>query len=139
MKTLKAFIQTTNLSAHLVRAVVRQVGGWESFKESASDIANHGADAGWVGFTYYSDTIKFTKRHKQELLCMANVQAQELGESSGFTLIAGFQCLKSYSADEVFDALINPRSDARTAVFNALAWYALEEVARSYVDCVEAQ
>lgn len=139
MKTLKAFVENTHLSATLVRAVVRQIGGWDSFKESAEDIASHGADAGFSGFIYYADTVKFTERHKQELLCMANVMAQELGESSGFTLIAGFNCLRSYSADEVFDALVNPRSDARTDVFNALAWFALEEVARSYADLVEAQ
>lgn len=139
MKTLKAFVNDSHLSASLIRAVVRQVGGWDSFKESAEDIASHGADAGFSGFIYHTDTLKFTKRHKQELLCMANVQAQEIGESSGFTLIAGFNCLRSYSADEVFDALVNPRSDSRTDVFNALAWYALEEVAQSYVDCAEAE
>lgn len=137
MKTLKAFVENTKLSATLVRAVVRQIGGWDSFKEDAQDIANNGADAGWVGFTYYSDTLKFTKRHKQELLCRANVMAQELGESSGFTLIAGFNCLKSYSADEVFDAFVNPHSEARTDVFNALAWFALEEVSRAYADLAE--
>lgn len=139
MRTLKAFTEKSHLSERVIRAVVRQVGGWASFKELAEDVANHGADSGFSGFIYYADTVKFTARLKQDLLCMANVMAQDLGESSGFTLIAGFNCLKGTSADEVFDALVNPRSADRQQVFNALAWYALEEVSRSYVECVETE
>lgn len=137
MKTLKSFVESSHLSSRIIRAVVRQVGGWASFQEIAQEVAQYGADSGWTGFTYYQDTVRFAQRHKCELLCMANVMAQEIGESSGFTLIAGFRCLQNRTADEVFDALYNPRSDARTDVFNALAWFALEEVARSYECCLE--
>jgi hypothetical protein len=139
MKTLKSFVEETHLPERVVRGVVRQMGGWASFKESAEDVAAHGATAGWCGFTYYSDTVRFAKRHQCDLTAMANEMARDLGESSGFTLIAGFNCLKSYSADEVFDALMDPRSDARTDVFNALAWFALEEVARSFSDLNEGE
>ena len=35
--SLKGLIESTNIPESLVRAVVRQMGGWESFKESAHD------------------------------------------------------------------------------------------------------
>lgn len=57
------FCNESHISAELIRAVVRQAGGWADFKEMARDVANHGADAGFHGFTYYHDTESFTKRH----------------------------------------------------------------------------
>lgn len=41
--TLKAFIEASHINATLIRAVVRQAGGWESFVEDAENICNHGA------------------------------------------------------------------------------------------------
>ena len=42
--SLKGLIESTNIPESLVRAVVRQMGGWESFKESAPDICRGGID-----------------------------------------------------------------------------------------------
>lgn len=133
MKTLKSFTENTNIPAPLVRAVVRQFGDWESFTESASDIMNYGASGGFSGFIYYTDTVKFAKAHKAEILAYASDMASDLGEDSAVSLIAGFNCLKM-RPDEVAEALYNPRSDEQTNVYNALAWFALEEVARAYAD-----
>ena len=47
MKTLKEFTEKSHINESLVRAVVRQSGGWEDFKEKALDVANHGAYAGF--------------------------------------------------------------------------------------------
>lgn len=139
MKTLKSFIEASNISPKLIRAVVRQIGGWDSFKESAQDVANHGASGGVNGFIYYTDTVAFTKRNKKDILAMAEELASSIGEGDAITLIAGFNCLKNYSALEVSEAIYNPRSESRTDVFNALAWFTLEEVARSYCDLVEQE
>lgn len=139
IKTLKSFIEASNISPKLIRAVVRQIGGWGSFKGSAQDVVNHGAAGGVSGFIYYTDTVAFTKRHKAEILKMADELASSIGEGNATTLIAGFNCLKNYSALEVSEAIYNPRSESRTDVFNALAWFALEEVARSYCDLVEQE
>ncbi|NMZ63394.1 hypothetical protein HBN99_03540 [Pseudomonas oryzihabitans] len=136
-RTLKAFIEATAVPATVVRAVVRQVGGWESFKESACDIASHGADAGWGGFTYYKDTVAFTRRHKADITQMAREMSREFGSSSVYAFIAGFNCLRGFHEDDVDDGL-NVRGSKHTMdIHNALAWFALEETARSFSDYSE--
>jgi len=132
---LNQFIEKSHLDADLIRAVVRQSGGWNSFKEMAEDIANHGVDGGFHGWIYYTDTVAFTQRNKATIMAAAKAMADDLGEST-YGMIACFNCLKMQS-DEVAEAIHNPRSDDRTQVFNALAWFAAEEVARSFVDCNE--
>lgn len=133
--TVKAFAAESNIPAALIRAVVRQVGGWASFREMAADVANHGADAGFSGFSYYRDTVAFTKRQKATILEMAKEQASDFGSDSVYEMIASFGCLRrDFDATGVAEAIHNPRSEDRTAVFNALAWYALEETARAYTD-----
>ena len=53
MKTLNAFVQNSPASEKLTRAVIRQLGGWKTAKESMLDIARHGVDGGFCGFVYY--------------------------------------------------------------------------------------
>ena len=40
------------MNTELIKAVIRQLGG----KEALEDVYNHGADGGFSGFTYYSET-----------------------------------------------------------------------------------
>lgn len=136
--SLKSFVAQSNVPAPLIRAVVRQVGGWSEFKDLAGDVAAYGADGGWSGFTYNADTVAFAKRQKGNILEMAKELASDLGCGSVYEMIGSFSCLADYSGIEVAEAIHNPRSQDRTAVFNALAWYALEETARSYVDLCES-
>lgn len=136
-QTMKTFISQSNLPESLIRGVIRQVGGWDSFRELASDVTNHGASGGFIGFYYYSDTVSFAKRHKAVILDYAKQMADDLGEAGAMSLIASFNCLKM-NADEVAEALYNQRSDESTNVYNALAWFALEEVSRSFDDMVQA-
>lgn len=68
MKTIKDFIEAGNIEGKLVKAVIRQVGCWEYFKEVAENVTNHGAAGGFCGFTYYGDTIDFTKRNRPKTL-----------------------------------------------------------------------
>lgn len=133
IKTLKAFTAETNVPASVVRAVVRQVGGWDNFKELAGDVARHGANCGFSGFIYHSDTVPFAKRIKADLLDFCAEQAREFGNDGAASFIAGFNCV-DLNADEVAQALYKRSDDNQTEVFNALAWYALEETARSYDD-----
>jgi hypothetical protein len=118
--------------AALASAVIRQCGGWDSFKEMAADVANHGADGGFHGFIYYTETVKFAKAHKADILDYARQMADDLGESL-YGMIGGFNCLK-ISEGEAAEAIHNARSDDHTSVMNALAWFALEEVSRRYAD-----
>jgi hypothetical protein len=138
--TMKKLIENTNIPAKLVRAVVNQMGGWESFSESAPDIANHGIDGGFSGFIYYSDTEAFAKRNRATIAEMASEQAREFG-TGVIEMIRGFGCFRNDPpSDEEIGSALYAGKDAKDAehnVLNALAWYAGEEVARAYTDMVE--
>lgn len=138
--TIKAFLQSGashHIPASLVRAVIRQSGGIESFTEDAQSITNHGVNGGFHGWIYYTDTVAFTKRHKAAILELCKDIAESVGEDNIYSLIASFACAKGYSAEEVAEAIHNSRSEDRTTIYNCLAWFAAEEVARAYCDMLE--
>lgn len=110
----------------LTRAVIRHIGE----RETLEDVARHSADAGWAGFTYYNDTVEFARKHKAEILERASEDAKEYGMEGVISFLAGFGCLKGYTQEQIADGLYNPKSEDRTTIYNALAWYALEEIAR---------
>ena len=113
----------------LKRAVMRQFGDSESFYDSVSDIANHGASGGVSGFIYYSDTVNFTKRNKNKIMQSLTESSNDIGESI-VSMLSHWQCLKGMSQHEIMEGLYNPKSDNKTTVYNALAWYAAEEMSR---------
>lgn len=134
---LSTFRDQSHLPVDLIDAVVEQMGGKESFKESAPDVSNHGIDGGFHGFTYHSDTVEFAKKHIKPIMSVAEQMADDLGESGALELIAGFGCLNgSYSQSEIA-AAIHTETDDAVQVLNALAWFAAEEVCRSYTDLRE--
>ena len=89
---LSDFVKQSTVPAKLIRAVVRQVGGWEDFQQIAKDVAGNGADDGYKGFIYYVDTVAFTKRNRRAILELA--------------LAKFFSTIKSWvtMAQHVFDA-----------------------------------
>ena len=131
-------ITSTNIPESLVRAVVKQMGGWESFEESARDICHHGIDGGFHGFIYYRETEPFAKRNRKAILEMASEQAKQFG-SGLVEMIMGFGCFKHSkpTESEIVEALAGRGTE--TQVPNALAWYAGEEVARAYCDAFDPQ
>lgn len=134
IKTLSDFIEASHLDAKLIRAVVRQIGGWESFTESARDIAGHGIDGGFSGFIYNRDTESFARRNRSLIAGMASEQAKEFG-TSVVEMIQGFGCFRNGTKptdEEIGSALYAGKDKNDASVLNALAWYAGEEVARSY-------
>ena len=134
---LSEFVKQSTVPAKLIRAVVRQVGCWEDFQQIAKDVVRHGADCGYKGFTYYDDTVAFTKRNKRAILEFAADQDSEIESVGLVKFVAGFGCLDETEDDEVARALYAGRGDAVTGIYNALAWYVLEEVCRSYVDLLD--
>lgn len=139
LKTIRQFAEESHIDGSLIRAVVRQAGGWESFREMAQDVANYGAAGGFHGFIYYTDTVRFAEKNKFALNNLARSMADDLGEPVGYSLIAGFNCLKDLglNGDTVADAMMDPDHEDHTQVMNALAWFALEEVSHSYVDILD--
>ena len=142
MKTTQAqLIKSSSIPASLIRAVVRQMGGWEIFTNYAPDINRHGINSGFLGFTYYHETEPFTARNKDAILELASSQAQEMGYDSTFALIRSFGCFRDEKLTDcdLMHALCkgqNPESGPN--ILNGLAWYAAEEVARAYCDLIAA-
>lgn len=131
------------MKAHpLAPAVLRQLGGGADAVTSAIDAANHGADGGFGGFIYYTETCAFTARNRAAIAELAESMASDLGESGAIALVRGFRCLdKDTPESAIAHALYGGRKpkdkdclDAIDLVENALAWFALEEVGRAIAD-----
>ena len=135
------FLKAANISPKLASAVIRQFGGWDYFREQAHDVANHGIAGGFSGFIYYSETVSFAKKHKNLIIENVKQFADDVVGESFTKVIADFNCLKKsgITENDVITALMYPRSCEEytiTQVYNALAWYAGETVAREYTDYV---
>lgn len=99
-------------------------------KEQFEDIAKHGADAGWPGFTYYSDTVAFFDRNKSLILDLVKEETDSMGMDNEIVFIKGFNCLNGdYNDFEVAKGIYEDDSDSSTTIRNALVWFALETVA----------
>ena len=114
----------------LKRAVMLQCGDSESFYESVPDIANYGASGGVNGFISYVETAAFTKRNKAKIMQCLEELSSDCGESI-ISMLSQWKCLKGLTQREIMEGLYNPKSDDKTTVYNALAWYALEDVAHT--------
>jgi hypothetical protein len=117
----------------LQRAVYRQLGSdnMQEFSETLQEVAKHGADGGFSGFTYYKETVKFTKSNRAEIMQQLKEDAEYFG-TSVYDMVCAFNCFKGYEADEILTAFYSGRGDSVTTVYNGLAWYALETVAHEY-------
>lgn len=105
--------------------MIRQTG-----RENLEQIAQHSADPGWSGLTYHSDTIKFFRAHRSDIMALAEQLAGDLGEDV-LAMIANFGCLRNekLTGCQISQAL-NSRGDDVTSVQNAMTWFAAEEIAR---------
>jgi hypothetical protein len=143
----------------LTKAVIKQVGGWEDFTETAQNVSNCpcGAAGGFPGFTYYSDTVPFALRYRAEIKELLWRFADDMGESI-VDVVLGFNSVNKADREDVEDVCtylgtgpIPSRVRRGSLVFghqkyftchtipNLMAWYALEEVCRAYSDCVYEQ
>lgn len=131
--TVQHASKRSGISETLIRAVIRKTG-----RENLSDIARHGVDGGFAGFTYYTDTVKFFKSHRTAIMELAEEMASQLGEDC-IEMIRNFRCLQSHgkptcTATEIAEALYRGKGEMATQVQNAMAWFAAEEVARAFDD-----
>lgn len=141
-ETIKQISGRSGISEKLIRAVLAQLGGGDDARQSCRNIANHGADRGFVGFTYCADTVAFYRRHRAEILALAERMADDCGEDM-IEMIRNFGCLSSgqypnrksdVATSEVAEALYLGKGKMATQIQNAMAWFAAEEVARAVVN-----
>lgn len=135
-KTMQNFIKNSSIAAKLIRAVVRQSGGWAAFQEMAPDITNHDIAGGFDGWIYYTETCNFYAKNQSLIIALAEQLADEYGYQSAQDMVKGFRCLDA-TLSEIGYTLYGNRRQHDTQVANALAWFAAEEVARSFVDWTE--
>ena len=132
-------------ACHILASAVHSQLGNPSIDELAdtlSDVRGHGADGGFHGFIYYSDTIAFTKRHRDTILATIREDCFSMGERDPVTFVLGFRCVKDadVSPESVAVALYGNRNpgvpiEDLDIVRNGLAWYALESVAHAAETC----
>jgi hypothetical protein len=110
--------------------------------DTLRDVSEHGADSGFPGFTYYTDTVSFAKRHRVTILESLREFASDMGDRDPVALVLGFRCVRQaeVSPEAVSVALYGgriPRGVSENdvdAVLNGIAWYALESVAHIVSD-----
>lgn len=101
-------------------------------------VAEHGADGGYVGFTYYFDTVHFAERHIDLVREALLEDCEEYGYKTMSRFVITFACLKGdYQEEEINRCLYladgTKNKEYYTPIMNALAWYALEKVAYDFV------
>jgi hypothetical protein len=101
--------------------------------DTLKDVLRGGADAGFNGFCYYEDTVPFFDAHRSEIFAMLRDLAEEFGETPSAMLL-GFECLKNIGCKDPMAQLAAGEGENLIQIKNALAWFALEEVARRLTD-----
>lgn len=143
--TMKTLIAKSSIPATLIRAVVKNMNGWDYFTQECSDVVDHGAACGFGNFIYYTDTVVFTAKNRKAIAELAAQQAADFGDSSEIEMVLCFNVIKKDNDDltssDIARALYGRLTDddKKTTIYNVLAWYALEEVARAYCDLLDQE
>lgn len=80
------------------------------------EAGEHGADAGWPGFTYTSDCVEFYTANRTAIWELAQQMADDFGYKNVPELVASF--------------IRSEMADSPDGFENLLAWFALEKVGR---------
>lgn len=130
MKASKIKISETRFPK-LTSAVIKQIGD----RDSLEDVARYGAAGGFCGFTYYKDTSAFYRKNREEIKKLLGETSENYGEGL-FSMVCNFACLRDWKVteDQVAAVLFGKFGEIdegdETQIENALAWFALEEIAR---------
>ena len=119
-------------------------GSGSVFKELSSEFVNcteHGANIGFSGFIYYSETIAFFRANRQDIVNHLENMSAELGTDiiSMVQSFGVFRHSEKPTSAEVGKALwgsTHHRYDL-TSLYNVFAWYAFEEIARTWYRYLE--
>jgi hypothetical protein len=104
----------TNARDRLLDAIREQLGDDEGY-DSLKDVSEHGADAGYPGFSYTSDCVEFYNKHESDIWELARDSADSMGYDNPQALFATFNRKDMLSDPDQFK--------------NLLTWFVLEEIA----------
>ena len=135
---LKDFVNYSGINAKLINAVKNQSGlNWDDFKDYLQNVSGCpcGAAGGFSGFVWYSETSSFWRKNRKLITELMQEQADSLGENP-LSMVLGFNCFKggSFSQEEIGRALFGNYNEDYMQIYNAFAWFALEEVAYRFSD-----
>jgi hypothetical protein len=136
---LKEFIDRANVSESLIKAVVKQFGGWEAFLENVEDVYNHGIDGGYSGFIFYSDTVPFAQKP-----AVREAIVEQLEEDSSncgtdvVDMVSNFGVFRTNPMDaadrrDLYRFLSDTKCQ-EDKIPNLMAWYAAELVCHDYMN-----
>ncbi|GHV38310.1 hypothetical protein AGMMS50268_37070 [Spirochaetia bacterium] len=116
----------------------------ESFRELSGNLADcskHGADGGFSGFCYHSETIAFFMHNRRDILKNLELLAGDLGEDI-IKMVQGFGVFRSAmppSAGEVGKALWDTGKvqENLTELYNVFSWFCLEEISHVWYRYLE--
>lgn len=136
MKNVNSVIKNHSQYKALINAVIAKLGvEGEELENTLSDIRNHGANVGFSGFIYYSETHEFAMKNRKAIVTMLEEQASEFGQEV-VEMVSGFGAFRQSKMDnddrkELYKFLGGGHPEKST-ITNLMAWYALEEVARMF-------
>ena len=150
IKEMRNFLyQYSGFSNNTVNHVIEALGfplngSGVTFNELSSQFENcteHGANCGFGGFIYYDDTISFFKDNQSDIVAHLENTSKELGMDL-FQMVQGFGVFRNSEKPSVIDigrALWgnNKIQPELTQLYNVFAWYALEEVSRTWYRYLE--
>lgn len=132
-----------NLTELQQRVIEQLSGESELNKGNAStlrDVANNGADVGFSGFIYYSETCNFFDDNKDLIFEQLLDDRASMGYNSLTEMLSSFKCFKDVDTYDMEAFLINSEDESneeQTTLKNGLAWYALESVAWQLEEQIE--
>jgi hypothetical protein len=150
IQALRAYVtQNSGFSELTINSVIETLGfPLKGSKRVFSDLsaqfencAEHGADIGIPGFIYYSETIPFFKFNREDIVNHMEQTAADLGTDI-ISMVQGFGVFRisgKPAPSEVGKALWDSGQqwDELTNLYNVFAWYALEEVSRTWYRYLE--
>jgi hypothetical protein len=99
-------------------AAIQEHSGME--RDRIREAGEHGADAGWPGFTYTTDGAEFTRANRELVWSLLTEEADEFGFENVPAFVASFTRADMADTEDGFDCL--------------LSWYALETAGRWVAD-----
>jgi len=131
-KLAKTIRDSTGSEYALIRAVMKQLGGIdEEIIGTLQDVSDHGAEGGFVGFTYYKDTSDFFDVNREEILSVLEEYSDDVDEP-----ISTMVCSTvDVTAHEAYRTLYGDEDNHLVA--NWAAWFALEHVAHEVMNMQE--
>jgi len=150
IQSLRAYVvQNSCFSERTINNVIKTLGypltgSKQTFNELSTQFENcaeHGADIGIPGFIYYSETIPFFIANSQDIVNHMEQTAEEMGTDI-ISMVQNFGVFRNSdkpTTSKVGRALWDSRRkwDDLTSLYNVFAWYALEEVSRTWYRYLE--